>query len=93
MVKPPKRKINDKNGAEKIPKEIKNDRKAKPTENKDVGLFFEKIRQNFCARPLDFKFNKERVKLLNGCNTIPEGKSNILYWMHRDQRVQGIFKL
>lgn len=37
----------------------------------------------------DFKFNKKRVRVLSKAKDIPENAQSILYWMSRDQRVQG----
>ena len=44
----------------------------------------------------DFKFNKKRVIVLSTAQEIPENSSGILYWMSREQRVQGkehVFKI
>jgi len=38
---------------------------------------------------LDFKFNKNRCRLLSKSMDIGERGGGILYWMYRDQRVQG----
>lgn len=48
------------------------------------------MKRNKCASCVsDFGFNKERVKLLSTSNDISENSRGILYWMSRDQRVQG----
>lgn len=36
-----------------------------------------------------FKFNKNRCKLLSKSPEIGENGGGVLYWMSRDQRVQG----
>jgi hypothetical protein len=36
-----------------------------------------------------FKFNKKRVRVLSNATEIPEDSQGILYWMSREQRVQG----
>ena len=38
----------------------------------------------------DFKFNKKRVKVLSSKLEFPDDNEGIVYWMSRDQRVQGI---
>uniref|UniRef100_A0A0L8G6Q2 Uncharacterized protein n=1 Tax=Octopus bimaculoides TaxID=37653 RepID=A0A0L8G6Q2_OCTBM len=47
-----------------------------------------------CAKSVqDFKFNKKRVRLLNEVEEFLEGSQGVLYWMVRDQRVQGMVML
>jgi hypothetical protein len=36
-----------------------------------------------------FKFNKTRVRVLSECMEIPDNSRGVIYWMSRDQRVQG----
>ena len=36
-----------------------------------------------------FKFNKKRVRVLTETEDCPEMCSGVIYWMSRDQRVQG----
>lgn len=36
-----------------------------------------------------FKFNKKRVRVLTEAAEFPDYTQGILYWMSRDQRVQG----
>ena len=36
-----------------------------------------------------FKFNKKRVRVISDVKDVPEENHGILYWMARDQRVQG----
>ena len=42
---------------------------------------------------LDFKFNKKRCRLLSKSMDIGDRAGGILYWMSRDQRVQGTANL
>ena len=37
-----------------------------------------------------FKFNKNRVRVLSNCKEFADNSKGILYWMSREQRVQGI---
>ena len=37
----------------------------------------------------EFRFNKKRVRILSESCEIPTGSKAILYWMSREQRVQG----
>ena len=39
----------------------------------------------------EFKFNKKRVRVLSEAGEFPEYSKGVLYWMSRDQRVQGFF--
>ena len=39
----------------------------------------------------EFRFNKKRVRVLTEAKTFPEDTAGILYWMSREQRVQGTF--
>lgn len=39
----------------------------------------------------DFKFNKKRVRVLSADTEFPDDGDGVLYWMSRDQRVQGVF--
>ena len=38
---------------------------------------------------LNFKFNKKRVKVLSDAMDVPADNQGVVYWMSRDQRVQG----
>ena len=54
----------------------------------------EKIRMSrlsICKSVAEFKFNKKRVRVLSKTLDCPEDSNGILYWMSRDQRVQGRF--
>ena len=37
----------------------------------------------------EFRFNKKRVRVLSDAKEIPDESQGIVYWMSRDQRVQG----
>ena len=42
---------------------------------------------------MEFKFNKKRVRVLSDASEVPERVRGIVYWMSRDQRVQGTTSL
>lgn len=42
---------------------------------------------------LDFKFNKRRCRLLSKSMELGDSGGGVLYWMSREQRVQGSIKL
>ena len=46
-------------------------------------------RSSLFKNVLDFKFNKKRVRVLTATNEMNETSNGVLYWMTRDQRVQG----
>ncbi len=37
----------------------------------------------------EFRFNKKRVRVLSDAKDIPDDSEGVVYWMSRDQRVQG----
>lgn len=41
----------------------------------------------------DVKFNEKRLRFLSDTKTVIRGTEGVVYWMGRDQRVQGNFKL
>lgn len=41
----------------------------------------------------DMKVNQKRLRYLSDTKTIKQGSAGVLYWMGRDQRVQGNFTL
>lgn len=49
----------------------------------------ERARRNHGKDVLDFKFNKQRVRVLSKKEDLNEDGEDIVYWMSRDQRVQG----
>lgn len=46
-------------------------------------------RLNFGKDVLDCKFNKQRVRVLSEMEDLKDDGEDIVYWMMRDQRVQG----
>ena len=46
-------------------------------------------RTSFCSSVLNFTFNKKRVKVISEVQDVPEGCKGVVYWISRDQRVQG----
>ena len=40
---------------------------------------------------LDFKFNKKRVEMVSKAEDMPDKNGGIVYWMNRDQRIQGMY--
>lgn len=57
----------------------------------DVGFLasLELKRKSCAANILDFKFNKKRCRLLSKTMDIKSAGGGVLYWMSREQRVQG----
>lgn len=58
-----------------------------------VEDFIEKIkesRKSVCGSVAEFKFNKKRVRVLSKAQDFAEDSNGVVYWMSRDQRVQGI---
>nr|XP_042913972.1 deoxyribodipyrimidine photo-lyase-like [Parasteatoda tepidariorum] len=55
----------------------------------DLVENIKKSRLSCAASIRDFKFNKKRVRVLTTAKDIPEEAKCIVYWMSRDQRVQG----
>lgn len=39
----------------------------------------------------DMKFNQKRLRYITDTKTIKQGSEGVVYWMGRDQRVQGNF--
>lgn len=67
--------------------------KSEHTSNKEDNSFIKEIIEDRLATAAsikEFKFNKKRVRVLSKTKDIPENAQSILYWMSRDQRVQGI---
>lgn len=48
-----------------------------------------KKRLNLYESVAAFRFNKKRVRVLSEATEIPENSKGVVYWMSRDQRVQG----
>ena len=48
-----------------------------------------KKRHNLYASVLEFSFNMNRVRILSECKEMRTNSKGIVYWMSREQRVQG----
>lgn len=57
------------------------------TESKLVAQF-EKERNETASNISEFRFEKSRVRILNGQSNVKENSNGVIYWMFRDQRVQ-----
>lgn len=67
--------------------------KSEHTSNKEDNSFIKEIIEDRLATAAsikEFKFNKKRVRVLSKAKDISENAQSVLYWMSRDQRVQGI---
>lgn len=53
-------------------------------------LSLESKRKDFAKDVSTFKFNKKRCRLLSENMDVASRGGGVLYWMSRDQRVQGI---
>ncbi len=62
---------------------------SSPVVNTGFLAAIESKRANFSPNILKFKFNKKRCRLLSKSMDIAESGGGILYWMSREQRVQG----
>lgn len=58
-------------------------------EEVDIMKLYNEKRKAVCDSVLEFKFNKKRVRLLTSTTDMKDDCKGILYWMWRDQRVQG----
>ena len=56
---------------------------------KDFVSRLAQIRQRTAKSVLDVEFPMGRARLLSKQSTIPKGNNGVLYWMSREQRVQG----
>lgn len=56
----------------------------------DILASYKAKRLEVCESVADFKFNKKRVRLVSSNVDIPETCKGIVYWMWREQRVQGL---
>ena len=56
----------------------------------DLVSTIEIKRKKLAANVMDFKFNKKRCRIISKSMDIGDYKGGILYWMSRDQRVQGL---
>lgn len=57
----------------------------------DTGFLaaIESKRKQFSPNILQFKFNKKRCRLISKSMDVGDSGGGILYWMSREQRVQG----
>lgn len=58
-----------------------------------TGVLVDEIRKkrlNLYESVAAFRFNKKRVRVLSEATQIPENTNGLVYWMSRDQRVQGL---
>lgn len=60
----------------------------KSLENLNFVKQFEQSRIKTSKSIIEFKFNKNRVRILSPNDTVPENARGIVYWMSRDCRVQ-----
>lgn len=52
------------------------------------------VKRKKCANNvMDFKFNKKRCRIISKSMDVGDHKGGILYWMSRDQRIQGLYLL
>lgn len=56
----------------------------------DLVTKIEQARKNVAQSIANFKFNKKRVRMLSEAVEFEEDGGAVVYWMSRDQRVQGI---
>lgn len=69
--------------------------KEQTSTDSSIGLLEEirKKRVSLYESVAAFRFNKKRVRVISEATQIPENSKGIVYWMSRDQRVQGIINL
>ena len=58
-------------------------------EPEDILSKVSHLRLKTAASVAQFKFNKKRVRVISEVNDVPDENHGIVYWMSRDQRVQG----
>ena len=84
-----------KSGGEKRKLENGESETASPTAKKGKDEdFLSRIaesRTEVCQSVAEFKFNKKRVRVLSKAKDFPDESKGVVYWMSRDQRVQGIY--
>lgn len=59
-------------------------------DNDDILQRYHEKRKAVCESVLDFKFNKKRIRLVSKATEMDDDCKGIVYWMWREQRVQGI---
>lgn len=89
-----KKKSKRKADTEELAKESSKKQKTEVTDSQGQGQngLIKQItesRKKLCESVAEFKFNKKRIKVLSKVQDFPDGKNGVVYWMSRDQRVQG----
>ena len=59
------------------------------TDNEDFIKKINQRRTDVCEDVSKFKFNKKRVRVISEEEDFSEDSNGVVYWMSRDQRVQG----
>ena len=59
------------------------------TDNEEFVRKINQRRTDVCESVSKFKFNKKRVRVLTDEEDFSEDSNGVVYWMSRDQRVQG----
>lgn len=62
---------------------------VKEEKKEKVGGWLQSLVQQQRSEKKDMKFNKKRLRFLSDNEKIKQGSEGVLYWMLRDQRVQG----
>lgn len=62
---------------------------VKQEKKEKVGGWLQSLVQLQRSEKKDVKFNKKRLRFLSDTEKIKQGSEGVLYWMLRDQRVQG----
>lgn len=87
-----KKKSKRKADTEELAKESSKKQKTEVTDSQGQNGLIKQItesRKKLCESVAEFKFNKKRIKVLSKVQDFPDGKNGVVYWMSRDQRVQG----
>ena len=64
---------------------------AKKAKDEDFLTRIAESRSDVCKSVAEFKFNKKRVRVLSKAQDFPDDSHGVVYWMSRDQRLQGKF--
>ena len=62
---------------------------SKCSDTEILAYYSEKRRSAQPAGGKEFRFNKKRVRVISEAKDIPEDCKGVVYWMFRDQRVEG----
>lgn len=79
-----KRKLETENGLKENGEPV-----AKKATSEDFQQKIKESRTSVCGSVAEFKFNKKRVRVLSKTQDFPDDSNGVVYWMSRDQRVQG----